>query len=680
MKSPIILRIFKGEQLVEVKQFEKDQIVFGHNAEVTVNLNDSSVAPIHALIELRDSGYYICDLGSQSGTFKNGQQILDEPLDSGDEIKIGPFQIAFFVGVPKPKGAPSQNTSAKGSPSAPAPKASEEKVVPKIPHIAPAVEKTASVATAAAATPSRPNIGGAGAQVGTTKKPIGKKSKKTFAPPSEIRDLRRHLKPSKGPLIEVVVSWRERILGTYHFPQNGAVKIGSNSGNDIVLPKGVAPESFHLIDLGPNALVSVNAQMHVELVGVESTQNFDELLGRGRLNQTGRNYKIRLEQNEMLKLGLFDDQIQIFIRYVPAAGVVSAAPALELTGSELTGLFIAFVLVSLMALYVSLYSSNMQNEEEEVVRMATVIFNPPKKETPKPPPPEPEKKEAETPPPTPKIEPPKKIEVSDKKQDAKPAPAVNNPGRAQAIRPKPNKLNRPKNFTSTKQGGAVKTGETAGANAQSQNRDTSKMGLFAALGGGGTRANLDKAYSGSGELLGMADKATGTSGMNEDREGSDLGSKFKDTGAGGKGTATQGIADLGTKGRSSGQSAFGSGTSLGDKGAVSITAGGAGEDWRGSIDKEGVRRVVRANRPEISGCYNRELNKGNKSFEGKVIVKWEIGEQGRVLKAEKVSSTLANDDVVNCLIARLKTWRFPEPPKNTIAVVTFPFTFVVQGN
>ena len=106
MSQPIILRVFKSNQLKEVKQFDIDQIVVGSNLESQLNLVDDTVSPIHCLIEKRDNGYYICDLGSKSGTFKNGQAILDEPITSGDELMVGPFKIVFSVGVPKPVGQP----------------------------------------------------------------------------------------------------------------------------------------------------------------------------------------------------------------------------------------------------------------------------------------------------------------------------------------------------------------------------------------------------------------------------------------------------------------------------------------------------------------------------------------------------------------------------------------------
>ncbi|HND85968.1 MAG TPA: FHA domain-containing protein, partial [Pseudobdellovibrionaceae bacterium] len=106
MKKPVVLRIYRDSSLLAVKQFDSDQIVIGNKAEVHISFEHEQVAPIHCLIEKRDTAYYIADLGSETGTLKNGQAILDEVIDSGDEIQIGPFKIQFFIGVPKPKIAP----------------------------------------------------------------------------------------------------------------------------------------------------------------------------------------------------------------------------------------------------------------------------------------------------------------------------------------------------------------------------------------------------------------------------------------------------------------------------------------------------------------------------------------------------------------------------------------------
>ncbi|MCB0361465.1 MAG: AgmX/PglI C-terminal domain-containing protein, partial [Bdellovibrionales bacterium] len=43
-----------------------------------------------------------------------------------------------------------------------------------------------------------------------------------------------------------------------------------------------------------------------------------------------------------------------------------------------------------------------------------------------------------------------------------------------------------------------------------------------------------------------------------------------------------------------------------------------------------------------------------------------------------VSNSLGSDTVANCLIKRLKTWRFPDPPPDKVGQVTYPFVFVSQ--
>jgi outer membrane biosynthesis protein TonB len=248
--------------------------------------------------------------------------------------------------------------------------------------------------------------------------------------------------------------------------------------------------------------------------------------------------------------------------------------------------------------------------------------------------------------------------------------------KAAEVRPNPSNEKKPKVFTSTiEKGGAVKTGDQKGSNAQT--KDVSQMGLAAAFGGSGLRKNLDKAYSGSGGIIGLSEDATGRSGDNENRAGDDIGSKFKNVGAGGKGTATQGISGIGTKGRSSGMSTYGSGTGLGGKGQVNIEASGEDASWEGTIDREAVRRVIRSILAQIKNCYERQL-RVNSQLEGKVVIQFEIGAQGRVDIAKTRSTTLNDTMTEACVAARIKEARFPEPPPGSIAVVDYPFVFGAQ--
>ncbi|UYL08990.1 AgmX/PglI C-terminal domain-containing protein [Bdellovibrio sp. SKB1291214] len=773
MRSPLIFRIFKDNQLIGVKQFDQDQIVIGHSEEVHVDLDGDGVSPIHCLLERRDSGYYICDLGSQTGTFKNGQAVLDEGIASGDEVTVGPFKIVFFLGVPKPKAPPPGEEAADkledtaagivpapavAAPVAPPPaptstetltsipaqlapvttppaatpppaqkaepvvekkaepvieKKEEVKIaipteVPKIDEKAPATiaPPVASVApststTSVAPVTATPAMGGvtsaaspARPEIRTGKVSFKKEKKvKTFAPASEIQDLKTYLKPGKGPTVQVIVAWKERILNTYNFKGNQSVHVnlGEDKPNSIALPDGIMPKGFQILDMAGGLKVNTAADMKIEMVASQGLVAIEDLEKNGRAQRAGGGYSIRVDQNEMLCLTLPGGYMNLYIRFVPQAPVVPITSVM-LSGSEMTGMVMSLVIVGLLALYISATTPKdwETNKQEEVQRIAQVIFDktptPPPKPSPTPTPPAPSPTPVQQPTPTPT---PKKVVVNDNDKKAQEKKPENKPqvsqkaqqaAKASEVAPKETK-DRTKKFTSTRQGGAVKMGETASANAQSKNKDLSKVGLFSAFGGGGNRGKIDQAYSGQGEVLGMADKATGTSGFNENRAGDDLGSKFKDSGAGGKGTATQGIAGVGTKGRGSGQSAYGASEGFCSKSQVAIEGGGMEESFDGTIDKEAIRRVIRAKLHEVKSCYERALNtkaKGTR-LEGKVILGWEIVAQGQARNVKVKSSTLGDKGVENCIRDRLASWTFPEPPAGLVAVIeAYPFVLNQQ--
>jgi TonB family protein len=638
-------------------------------------------------------------MGSGSGTKKNGHSILDEAISSGDNIEIGPFRIQFFVGAPKPKAPPAEIPAAppaEAKPSAPPAKASavDENTIPPtrvVTNIAPPAapipppQVPASVPSSAKP-PKLPES----ARAKPSSSGHSKKSATgTFAPSSEIRNLESYLKPTKGPVVEVIVAWQERVLATYHYGADQNVTIGSASKADIEIPGSFMKGAVPFLELKGGCRVLAAVDMHVSLSN--STQgkfSLDDMMKTGKALKAGSANAIRLDQGELLCLSLDGGTVQIYVRYVANTIKPILATPLDFSAGELTGLIVALVIVSLTALYMSVYTPTAPDaKEEEQVRLAQFIYNKPPPTTPTtttmPPPVVKKEVEVKPPPPPPPVE-PKKIQVSDVKKeavqkgkkDSMNAVKQVEASKAAEVRPNPSQVNKRKVFTSIKHGGATKIGQTAGANAQSQ-KDVTKVGLLSAFGGGGVRKELDKAYSGSGELLGMANQATGKSGQNETRDGDDIGSKIKDTGAGGKGTATQGIAGIGTKGRGSGNSTYGSGIGLGGKGNVTIDAAGDDAAWEGTIDREAVRRVIRGILSQIKSCYEREL-RVKKGLEGKVVIQFEIMEQGRVRSAKTKSSSMGNAAVESCVASRIREARFPEPPAGTIAVVDYPFVFGAQ--
>lgn len=692
MRLPLILRIFKNNQLKEVKQLDQDQVVIGHNADVHIDLDGEKVSAIHCLIEKRDQNYYICDLGSQSGTFKNGQAILDEQIESGDEIFVGEFKLQFFVGAPKPKVAPPAMQTSPVAKIVPANVVEvkkeeirpEKTIEPEAPveaaSVSPSLPKSmdlkANEAEAPKAVVTKPDLK---KSIVSSKK---KKGQATFAPPSHIKDIRSHLNVGKGINVEILVIWGDRILNTYNYSKKTIVKVGHGDANECIpLPDSFLKEGFPVLDLRNGVRVQANHEIDISIKVDDAVYSESENRVNSRVQAINAGKSIRLEQNEIIFLSNRHTAFQIAVRFAPQPPNILMLPPAIFSASELSAVIVAVVLMGLLKFYIdsTIPDEWAVKEQEEVQRIAQVIFNapPPTPKAEKPP------EEEVKPPPPPPPKPPERVKVAEQSKETSTKGEQNKAAtgkaqvaaRANEVAPKPNSKNRPKSFTSVKQGGAIKTGEKAGANAQSANKDPNKVGLLSAFGAGGVRKQIDQAYSGSGELLGMADRATGASGFNENRAGDDLGSKFKDTGAGGKGTATQGIAGIGTKGRASGMSAYGASDGFGDKTSVNVQSGGTEESFVGTIDREAIRRVIRARIGEVKSCYERVLNtlpKGQK-LEGKVVIKWEIVAQGQARNAKVKSTTLNNATVESCIVSRLQSWVFPEPPTNTIADIEYPF-------
>ncbi len=81
-------------------------IIIGRNPNSDVVVNDSKVADSHLQIMQDDLGnFYIKDLGSETGTFVNNEQITDEtPLNPTDVVRVGkvtiPWRNYFAAAMP----------------------------------------------------------------------------------------------------------------------------------------------------------------------------------------------------------------------------------------------------------------------------------------------------------------------------------------------------------------------------------------------------------------------------------------------------------------------------------------------------------------------------------------------------------------------------------------------------
>jgi hypothetical protein len=115
----ISFRIFHNDQLVDTRSFDQSVIKLGRLSSSHIRLEDESVGRMHAVIEVGvDGNLRLVDLGSQSGTRLNGDLIeRSRALRSGDAIELGPYRLELFVADAMPAIERATATAPTAAPS-----------------------------------------------------------------------------------------------------------------------------------------------------------------------------------------------------------------------------------------------------------------------------------------------------------------------------------------------------------------------------------------------------------------------------------------------------------------------------------------------------------------------------------------------------------------------------------
>jgi len=165
----------------------------------------------------------------------------------------------------------------------------------------------------------------------------------------------------------------------------------------------------------------------------------------------------------------------------------------------------------------------------------------------------------------------------------------------------------------------------------------------------------------------------GSIGLGGGRDGNGLG-----------GMGLSGIGALGTHGGRGPNNPYGTGVMLkkGDKpdlpDPTDVVIRGCTEDGTGCLDKELIRRVIRANLAGFKYCYESMLNRFP-SLEGKVSVRFMIAQSGKVSLATVAQSTAGNAELERCVEGRTKLLQFPSRKGTELIAVTYPFIFRQSG-
>ncbi len=89
--------ILAGSNLGRMFRIEGDEVILGRSSNASVRLEDDGISRSHAKVVMRGDDLWIEDLGSQNGTFINGERITAQALRDGDKIQVGATTILKFT-------------------------------------------------------------------------------------------------------------------------------------------------------------------------------------------------------------------------------------------------------------------------------------------------------------------------------------------------------------------------------------------------------------------------------------------------------------------------------------------------------------------------------------------------------------------------------------------------------
>ncbi len=145
----------------------------------------------------------------------------------------------------------------------------------------------------------------------------------------------------------------------------------------------------------------------------------------------------------------------------------------------------------------------------------------------------------------------------------------------------------------------------------------------------------------------------------------------------GSGGNIHGAGGYGTKGKGGGQAGYGKMTLVGSAGAAALPLGREAL-VEGGLDRDMIAEIINRNMGQIRYCYEQGLQ-GEPKLAGRVAVRFTIGGNGIVTTAGVDHSTLNSQMVENCMLAHLRTWKFPLPERGLAVHVAYPFSLYRAG-
>ncbi|MFL5319866.1 MAG: adventurous gliding motility protein GltG [Myxococcaceae bacterium] len=658
MAVPLTLKVFKGDQLIAAKDYDRDIIKIGRLSSAHLCLDDEKVSRIHSVIEVAADGTLsIIDMGSVEGTWVNGKRVNKGALSFGDEIKVGATTIkvesAAAQATENIAAAVSQTDATEKNAILPpvdgvtdpgatvvAAQQMQQTVVVAPPPTAPAA---ASVQAAAMPPPAHSAIEPSFASTQRNDAAPRADHEPTMAIPIPAK--RAGAKKGAGPAgLAIRIRWgADQILAEHmiHPGKPATFTVGSAAGVNFEMGEKLLPSPSFVAAKTDGSAFSVRftGKMKGELHRRGEIIDLKQAIESGKASHEGEAYAIALSGDDFVWVDLGGVTLEATIQSLPKPVIVPFSETIDFT--VLNIFLVTFFLAALFVIGALNRDAEGDEYDDDLngnqARIAKLIIKPPDVQK------------------NPLLEKLKKEKENQGEMAAKHRGDEGQMGKKDA--PKRSAHAAPKGDPNNKDQARLLAQKIFGSN---------QGGISTIFGHNGLGGELKSAM---GNMFGAAPGDAGGFG----------GLGLRGSGSGGGGTGdTIGIGGIGTKGRGGGTGSYGTGVGvLGGKKSVDIGITSSEPTVMGSLDKELIRQVIKRNINQIRYCYESQLTR-NPKLSGKVSVKFVISASGTVAQSQVAQSTAGNAELETCVAGRVRTWVFPKPKGGGVVIVTYPFVFT-QG-
>jgi diguanylate cyclase (GGDEF)-like protein len=92
-----VLVLLTGLNAGQVFRIETDETIIGRSRSAHVRIDDAGVSRKNTRIVRSGNAFFVEDMGSRNGTFKNGHRVMRSELSSGDRIHVSPTIALRFA-------------------------------------------------------------------------------------------------------------------------------------------------------------------------------------------------------------------------------------------------------------------------------------------------------------------------------------------------------------------------------------------------------------------------------------------------------------------------------------------------------------------------------------------------------------------------------------------------------